>query len=106
MQVVFFSIAGLIAIVALFGSIGFFADYTIHKNDPIASSNQECGLMPMNITSMTLTKQPLSQWHWKYDIDGEGYVQMRCPTMRYDLNIYYNDMPVGRTDGKLFSTGN
>lgn len=92
---------------AFLASIGYVVDGTRHKNDPlIENGGTPCGIFPKNVSKIHLKKQITSQWHWDYDIEiGEhkGQVLMRCPTVMHDLNVIFDNTPIGRTDGKTFS---
>lgn len=57
-----------------------------------------------NVTSLTLHKQALAQWHWTYASDDGIESIQRCPTFENDLDIYKDGSLVARTDGKILST--
>jgi hypothetical protein len=92
-----------------FGSMGFFVDRTIHRNDPLESSETNCSTIPIVVNqSIVIQKQVSSLWHWRYLIkqphqSGTSKVEMRCPTATADANIWYGGRGVGRTDGKILS---
>lgn len=88
-------------------SMGWVVYATIHQNDPLAPAKEEmCGSFPQNVTHIKLEKKVFNQWHWEYGVSiGSlaGAVEMSCPTFMHDVNVVFNDKPIGRTNGKVFS---
>jgi hypothetical protein len=93
--------------VLFLASMIYVAVSTAHRDAPLHRSNMPCGAFPANTSRIQLSKQLLKVWHWRYDvlIDSvkRGYVQMRCPSVRHDLNVKIGNAFVGRTDGKVLS---
>lgn len=63
----------------------------------------ECGMFPQNMTSITATKNIWSQWNWKYDFE-KGKIEQACPTIKHDVNVFYDGKLVSRSRGEIFST--
>jgi hypothetical protein len=48
----------------------------------------------------------VTAWNYEYSITmggKTGIIDMRCPTSQYDMNIYFDNKPIGRTNGKLLT---
>lgn len=84
-------------------SMGYVINDSVHKNDPVVESGQ-CGEFPKNVSYLKVQKNIYKVWHWQYDFminDVNGEVVMRCPTVQRDLNVIFNGVGVGRTDGEI-----
>jgi hypothetical protein len=61
----------------------------IAKQDPsLISSGNVCPSVPTNVTSFSLEKDLLSQWHWKYSVANangwSGFSRLKCTSYTYD----------------------
>ena len=86
---------------SLMFSFGIYCCVEYARRDAYEKSDYVCGTFG-NITSLTMTKELWSIWHWKYS-GGTGYFEQRCPTFTHDASIYNNGQLVARTDGKILS---
>jgi len=75
------------------------------KSKETTSPSTSCPVFP-NVTTFSLEKQILSQWHWRYDFsdDLDVNIQQSCPTTTHDSILYIDGQVSAMTDGKFFST--
>jgi hypothetical protein len=54
------------------------------------------------LDKFTAEKQLWDQWHWTYKIqEYSGRIEHYCPTLKHDVNIFYEGKFAGRSDGKI-----
>lgn len=91
----------LSGIIILSLGFGIYATVLYAKRNDFKSDNYICGSYE-NITSMSMSKNILSIWNWKYT-SSYGYFEHMCPTFTHDANIYRGNQLAMRTDGKIFT---
>ena len=96
-------VAIVCGILTLFCMLGFGISEIMIYTEGVKYPGGECGTFPQNMTSITATKNIWSQWKWKYDFD-KGKIEQACPTLKHDLNIFYDGKLVSRSKGEIFST--
>ncbi len=72
-------------------------------DNKLINGDNICPQFP-NVTSFSMTKQLLSQWHWDYKINEfSGYARMKCPSVEYDSMLFLNGDLAAYIDGKILT---
>jgi heme/copper-type cytochrome/quinol oxidase subunit 2 len=99
------TITVVLAIILTLG-FGIYGAVEYSNRNKYEDSSYTCGTFG-NMTSLSMRKVLLSQWHWRYDAhpQGEdfGYFKQRCPTFTHDAKVFQDNKLSLVTDGKIVS---